>query len=187
MTELSNAVTVLIARMESHPEDFDLYNGELYNKAKFGETAGALYGLVGMDAGKAGAYWFLSDADKEALIEAWKKYHRVAMEKEVFSKIFDDDSEERERELQLAKMEQQRQQMYQQKLAAQAQQTQNTLLQGGLFGSGGNAAQGMAIQGGSYGGQGLIFNTNKTNSGTLTIGTETIDSSLIAKLKALVK
>ena len=90
MTELSNAVTVLIARMESHPEDFNVYNGELYNKTKFGDVAGALYGLVGMDAGKAGAYWFLTDADKEALIEAWKKYHRTAMEKEVMGKIFDD-------------------------------------------------------------------------------------------------
>ena len=37
MTELSNAVTVLIARMESHPEDFAVDDGELYSKSKFGE------------------------------------------------------------------------------------------------------------------------------------------------------
>lgn len=97
MTELSNAVTVLIARMESHPEDFELYSSK--HRAKFAQTAEALYGLVGMDKEKAGAYWFLTDADKEALIEAWKKYHRTAMEKEVMERIFDDGAEEREAEV----------------------------------------------------------------------------------------
>lgn len=94
MTELSNAVTVLIARMESHPEDFSLYTP---HRAKFAGTAEALYGMVGMDKEKAGAYWFLTDADKEALIEAWKKYHRTAMEKEVMETIFDDGSRELEK------------------------------------------------------------------------------------------
>lgn len=118
MSELSNAVTVLIARMESHPEDFDLYNGELYSRAKFGETAGALYGLAGLDEEKKNAYWFLSDADKEALIEAWKKYHRTRMEKEVMEKIFDDGEGERE----LAKVNQQ---LYQ---AQQRVQMQNAMM-----------------------------------------------------------
>jgi len=97
MTELSNAVTVLIARMESHPEDFN-GAGQL-GRPKFSDVANALYGLVGMDKEMAGAYWFLTDADKEALIEAWKKYHRTAMEKEVMLKIFDDGAEEREAEV----------------------------------------------------------------------------------------
>jgi len=122
MSELSNAVTVLIARMESHPEDFDVYNGELYNKAKFGETAGALYGLAGLDEGKRYAYWFLNDADKEALLEAWKKYHRTRMEKEVMEKIFDDGAEEREAEMERLKM---KQQMYQ---AQQRAMIQNQMM-----------------------------------------------------------
>lgn len=94
MSELSNAVTVLIARMESHPEDFELYTTR---RGKFSGTAESLYGLAGLDAEKAKAFWFLTDADKEALIEAWKKYHRTAMEKEVMEKIFDDGEGERER------------------------------------------------------------------------------------------
>jgi 3-methyladenine DNA glycosylase Tag len=122
MSELSNAVTVLIARMESHPEDFDVYNGERFSKAKFSGTAEALYGLVGMDPAKAGAYWFLTDADKEALIEAWKKYHRTRMEKDVMETIFDDGEGERE----LAKVEMQ---MRQAQMRAQMQNT------GGLIGS----------------------------------------------------
>lgn len=117
MSELSNAVTVLIARMESHPEDFSLYTP---HRAKFAGTAEALYGMVGMDPAKAGAYWFLTDADKEALIEAWKKYHRTAMEKEVMEKIFDDGEGERES----AKVEMQ---MKQARIRAQLQ---NTALQG---------------------------------------------------------
>ena len=120
MTELSNAVTVLIARMESHPEDFKLYG---MNRARFGETARALYGLVGMDEAKAGAYWFLTDADKEALTEAWKKYHRAEMEKEVMETIFDDGAEEREREMVRMKLQQQ---VYQNQIAAQNQLMQST-------------------------------------------------------------
>jgi hypothetical protein len=96
MTELSNAVTVLIARMESHPEDF---NTTGLGNPKFRDVADALYGLAGLDKERAGSYWFLSDADKQALIEAWKKYHRAEMEKEIMSAIFDDGAEEREAEL----------------------------------------------------------------------------------------
>lgn len=102
MTELSNAVTVLIARMESHPEDFGVVNGAI-GRPKFNDVANALYGLVGMDKEMSGAYWFLTDADKEALIEAWKKLHRTCMEKEVMEKIFDDGEGEREAEARMKK------------------------------------------------------------------------------------
>lgn len=151
MSELSNAVTVLIARMESHPEDFDLRTGGLYSSTKFGDVAGALYGLVGMDAGKAGAYWFLSDADKEALIEAWKKYHRTAMEKEVMGKIFDDGSEERDRKAAYisgmkASMQQQvqaAQNLYPAQNSAQGMAIQGSSYNGGLLGQAGNAFSGL--------------------------------------------
>jgi len=155
--ELSNAVTVLIARMESHPEDFSLYDGGLYSNVKFGETAKALYGLVGLNEDAAGAYWFLTDADKEALIEAWKKYHRTAMEKEVMEKIFDDGEGERE----LAKVNQQlyqaqqramiQNQIYQQQAHMpqpvsalnSAQGSSNYYNGGGLLGQAGSAIQGL--------------------------------------------
>jgi hypothetical protein len=184
MTELSNAVTVLIARMESHPEDFEMYGAQ---KAKFGDTAEALYELAGVidGKGKASAYWFLSDADKEALIEAWKKFHCVRMEKRVMEAIFDDGAEEREREMERLKM---RQQMYQAQQAAMAQDSlihpmQNSYpytvnAQQGLLGSGGNAAQ-----------QGMMVHSNGAveMTNTLSLGGETIDSSILKKLKDLVK
>jgi hypothetical protein len=111
MTELSNAVTVLIARMESHPEDFE-YEGKFYH------LQDGLYGLAGLLEGKANSYWFLSDADRQALVEAWKKYHRTRMEKQTMEAIFDDGAEERERAAERIKI---KQQMYQAQQTAMAQ------------------------------------------------------------------
>jgi hypothetical protein len=120
MTELSNVVTVLIARMESHPEDFDTRG---LGHVKFRGVADALdclAGLTGMDKSAGNVYWFLTDTDKEALIEAWKKYHRTAMEKEVMELVFDEDYYERKEKERLYE-EQMKQQMYQQRMAAQNQ------------------------------------------------------------------
>lgn len=152
MAELSNAVKVLIARMESHPEDFELYSGGKY--PKFGGTADALYGLAGLEAGKAGALWFLPDADKEALIAAWKKYHYTRFEKEIMEKIFDDGEAEREaeelkRRIHYQQM-QQRVQMQNAMMNSQMPQpvsalnaAQNSTGNTGLFGSAANAFSGL--------------------------------------------
>lgn len=150
MTELSNAVTVLIARMESHPEDF---NTVRLGRAKFRSVAEALYGLVGMDKERAGSYWFLTDADKEALVEAWKKYHRTEMEKEVMETIFDDG--EGARELEKVEM-----QMKQAQIRAQMQ---NAMMQStGTYSPGQihpaqNAALGHSNNTGLFGGITGIF------------------------------
>lgn len=102
MTELSNAVTVLIARMESHPEDFAVDDGELYSKSKFGDMVNGLYALTEVNSSLQNAFWYLNDADKQALADAWKKYHYTKFEKRVMEKIFDDGAEERERQQQRA-------------------------------------------------------------------------------------
>ena len=117
MTEVSNAVKVLIARMESHPEDFELYG---HRRGKFAGTAESLYGLAGMDKEKADAFWFLSDTDKQALIEAWKEYHRKQHEKEVMEVIFDDGYYERMDQIEIQKQQYQ-QQMMQARMAQQNQ------------------------------------------------------------------
>jgi hypothetical protein len=92
-----------------------------------------------MDESKAGAFWFLSEADKEALIEAWKKFHRARMEKEIMEKVFDEDYYERKEKERLYE-EQMKQQMYQQRMAAQNQMLsastgtyQTTTIQPGQF------------------------------------------------------
>jgi hypothetical protein len=153
MTELSNAVTVLIARMETHPEDFDLHNGGLYSSTKFGDVAGALYGLAGLDEGKRYAYWFLTDADKEALLEAWKKYHRTAMEKEVMEKIFDDGQAERERiEMRQQMYQAQQRAMIQNQMLQSTGTYQTTTIKPGQLIPMSNSAQNAALQGGNYNG-----------------------------------
>ena len=103
MSELSNAVTVLIARMESHPEDFEVDDGGLYSKSKFGEMVNGLYALMEVNPSVKNAFWYLNDADKQALADAWKKYHYTKFEKRVMEKIFDDGAEERELEMQRMK------------------------------------------------------------------------------------
>ena len=166
--ELSNAVTVLIARMESHPEDFEVGH-------KFAGVADLLYGVLGLNEEKKHAYWFLTDADKEALIEAWKKYHRTRMEKQTMEAIFDDGAEEREREMERVKM---RQQMYQAQQAARSSRIHpmQNAIQGGNY-NGGLLGQGMTVHS-----NGAVEMTN-----TLSLGGETLDSSILKKLKDLVK
>lgn len=116
--ELSNAVTVLIARMESHPDDFELWGP---HRAKFAGTAEALCGLVGIDEDKKNAFWYLSDADKEALIAAWKKLHLAKFEKDVMETIFDDGYEQRQREAEMQRTNMQLQQQAYQRAQMQNQ------------------------------------------------------------------
>jgi hypothetical protein len=168
--------------MESHPEDFEMSEGELYSRSKFGDVVHGLYALTEVDSSTKNAFWYLNDADKQALVEAWKKYHYTRFEKKVMEKIFDDGAEEREREMQKAKIS-----MMQ---AQQRAMVQNTLLQGssypyavntsaGLLGSGGNAAQNML---------GMATNSSTTvRANSFTVGNEVVDESLITKLKKWVE
>lgn len=122
MTELSNAVTVLIARMESHPDDFDT---SAMDAPRFGYLVPYLTKLAGGGDELAfkhegsyveEAFWFLSDADKQALADAWKHYHYKTFEKRTMERIFDNDyydrQEEKKRQMLLHK-----QQMYQSQIA----------------------------------------------------------------------
>jgi|GEM_PF-4928069 len=81
--ELSNVAKVLISRMETHPEDFEL-------GGRFFEYANSLYGLHGLPSGSEGNHklWALSDADREALKVAWRKWVYTRMENAVLTKVF---------------------------------------------------------------------------------------------------
>jgi hypothetical protein len=118
MTELSNAVTVLIARMETHPEDFEYGN-------KFGDFADAMWSLVSVDDRVKAPFWFLSEADKQALRDAWAKVHYGRWEKEIMEKVFDEDFYKRRDEAKLYE-QQMKQQMYQQRMAVQSQLAMGT-------------------------------------------------------------
>ena len=131
MTELSNAVTVLVARMETHPEDFDM---SALDAPRFGHLAPYLTKLAGggdeLRERHAHAYveepfWFLNDADKQALISAWKQYHYKNFEKRTLERVFDEDYYKRQDEAKLYE-QQMKQQMYQQRMAVQSQLAAST-------------------------------------------------------------
>jgi hypothetical protein len=140
MTELSNAVTVLIARMETHPEDFDM--SAIDAPPRFGHLAPYLTKLAGggdeLRERHAHAYieepfWFLSETDKQALVDAWKHYHYKAFEKRTMERVFDEDYYKRQDEAKLYE-QQMKQQMYQQRqnqLAASTGTYQTTQIQPG--------------------------------------------------------
>jgi hypothetical protein len=129
MTELSNAVTVLIARMETHPEDFDM--SAIDAPPRFGHLAPYLTKLAGggdeLRERHAHAYieepfWFLSETDKQALVDAWKHYHYKAFEKRTMERVFDEDYYKRQDEAKLYE-QQMKQQMYQQRQNQMAMST----------------------------------------------------------------
>jgi hypothetical protein len=140
MTELSNAVTVLIARMETHPEDFDM--SAIDAPPRFGHLAPYLTKLAGggdeLRERHAHAYieepfWFLSETDKQALVDAWKHYHYKAFEKRTMERVFDEDYYKRQDEAKLYE-QQMKQQMYQQRqnqLAASTGTYQTATIQPG--------------------------------------------------------
>ena len=105
MTELSNAVTVLIARMETHPEDFQ-FTG--LSRPKFADLAeyltmlasGATKNQKDYEPHIRQAYWFLTDADKKALVDAFKKMYYNDFEKGVMKRVFDEEYYERQEEQQ---------------------------------------------------------------------------------------
>ena len=154
MTELSNAVTVLIARMETHPEDFK-HTG--LSRPKFADLAEYLTMLAsGVPKGQKDyessirqAYWFLTDADKKALVEAFKKMHYTDFEKGVMKRVFDEEYYERQEE-----QERQRMQINAQ-MAAIGVSTgtyQTTTIKPGQLIPMSNSAQNAALQGGNYNG-----------------------------------
>jgi len=148
MSELSNAVTVLIARMETHPEDFQ-YTG--LRRPKFADLAEYLTAIASgttknqkeYESNIRQAYWFLTDADKKALVEAFKKMHYTDFEKGVMKRVFDEEFYERQEEQQYAKMAQLGTQIHPLQNSAQNAVLQGGNYNGGLLGQAGNAFQGL--------------------------------------------
>lgn len=97
--ELSNAAMLLIKRMEEYPEDFS------YGK-RFGYMTDSLEALVGLPVnnplGGVGRLAYLSDTDRAALAEAWRKLRYGGLEKEIMTTIFKSDAEFEEEKKQFA-------------------------------------------------------------------------------------
>lgn len=91
--ELSNVARVLISRMESHPQDFDI--GE-----RFGHLQDGLYSLIGLQTnnlyGGHGRLSYLNDTDRAALADAWRALNYKKFEKEIMDTLFQSDAEREE-------------------------------------------------------------------------------------------
>lgn len=91
--ELSNVARVLISRMESHPQDFEL-------DGRFEHLRDSLAGLLGLPTVNvhygAGRLAYLNDTDKAALAEAWRTLNYAKLEKEIMDTLFQSDAEREE-------------------------------------------------------------------------------------------
>ena len=148
MSELSNAVTVLIARMESHPEDFT------YGQ-RLGHMSNNLNALLGLEGMHIGRLIYLTEADRAALADAWRALNYTRFEKEIMEATFKSDAEFEEEKKKFAYP------LGIQGMNAQAQigaiqpgqivqpyhnamnAAQNSSGNAGLFGSAGSALQGL--------------------------------------------
>lgn len=91
--ELSNVARVLISRMESHPQDFEL-------DGRFEHLRDSLAGLLGLPTVNvhygAGRLAYLNDTDKAALADAWRALNYSKLEKEIMDTLFQSDAEREE-------------------------------------------------------------------------------------------
>lgn len=80
------AVEVLIARMETNPDEF-LRGGRL------GYVADAIYEAALSPKLESERLWFLKDAEKIKLIAAYREYCRARFQEELFVKLFEEKTE----------------------------------------------------------------------------------------------
>lgn len=91
--ELSNVARVLISRMESHPQDFEL-------DGRFDYLRDSLAGLLGLPTVNVhygtGRLAYLNDTDRAALADAWRALNYKKFEKEIMDTLFQSDAEREE-------------------------------------------------------------------------------------------
>lgn len=107
MSEFSAGVKILLERMKSNPEDFELQEfdmktmhrveGRFY---KFGQNMEQM--ITGRDKEKLLAQWidwhYLTKEEQEALIEGFKVMNRAKLDKQIMERVFDETYVQRQRE-----------------------------------------------------------------------------------------
>lgn len=89
MTDAFTAVDVLVARMESNPEDF-IHGG------KFTPVADAVYEMIlnyPNSAPKSKLQWMLTEQEQARLMAAYRNLARMQFQQEVFAKLCADPAE----------------------------------------------------------------------------------------------
>lgn len=106
--EFCAGVRILIERMQTNPEDFgeddhDLANMRLRKQFKFSQVARRLENVItGHRKDETLANWpewhYLTQAEQDALIEAFKAMRRTEFDKRIMERVFDDKFYERQEE-----------------------------------------------------------------------------------------
>jgi hypothetical protein len=155
MSEFCAGVKILLERMKSNPEDFEIIQydigmgrdvrGRFYNFAQ--SIEGIILGTV--EKGRPYRDWhYFTDEERQALIAGFKEMKRAKFDKEIMERVFDEHYIERQREeihreYQPAQQNMAAKQHIYNDIVAQ-QQAQNSVL-GGLMGLGVGGAGGAGV------------------------------------------
>jgi hypothetical protein len=105
MSEFCAGVKILLERMKSNPEDFEIIQydigmgrdvrGRFYNFAQ--SIEGIILGTV--EKGRPYRDWhYFTDEERQALIDGFKEMKRAKFDKEIMERVFDEHYIERQRE-----------------------------------------------------------------------------------------
>ncbi len=105
MSEFCAGVKILLERMKSNPEDFELldYDASLMHsvKGRFYEFAQAIEGLIlgKIEKDRPWRDWqYFTDEERQALIEGFKEMKRVKFNNKIMERVFDERYIERQHE-----------------------------------------------------------------------------------------
>jgi hypothetical protein len=105
MSEFCAGVKILLERMKSNPEDFELldYDASLMHsvKGRFYDFAQAVEGIVlgKTDKDRPWKDWqYFTKEERQALIDGFKEMKRAKFDKKIMERVFDEQYVERQRE-----------------------------------------------------------------------------------------
>lgn len=105
MSEFCAGVKILLERMKSNPEDFELleYDASLMHsvKGRFYEFAQAVEGVIlgKTDKDRPWKDWqYFTEEERQALIAGFKEMKRAKFDKGIMERVFDEQYVERQRE-----------------------------------------------------------------------------------------
>ena len=105
MSEFCVGVKILLERMKSNPEDFELHQYDMPTmqgvKGRFYDFAQSIEGIIlgTVEKGKPWRDWqYFTDEERKALIEGFKAMKRTKFDEKIMERVFDEGYIERQHE-----------------------------------------------------------------------------------------
>jgi hypothetical protein len=132
MSEFCAGVKILLERMKSNPEDFEMIDSNplnnTYVRGRFYDFASSMEAML-LNRGNKDRTWgdwqYFTEEERQALIDGFKGMKRAKFDKGIMERVFDERYIERQREEMQYQTQIQRQQMRQ---AAQQQMQSGTFI-----------------------------------------------------------